>query len=188
MVIIAAERFTSVEKLPGYKPLAGRLDSVNSEKPLRQKWSISPSLIFHCPLSHGFKFIFHYFSLVMGRFPHPSDSMLTSIIPKFWRPMRGSLGLCMLYIKYTNGLWLTLGERFPCNSFQRSRWHYEDCLKRKYAYFMFSTWHIILTGFFFFLMDFIMLLLLFSLMEHVEPWVTVNTAHPWWPSIGVMHL
>ena len=93
--------------------------------------------------------VFHYFSLVMGRFPHPSDSMLTSIIPKFWRPMRGSLGLCKLYIKYTNGLWLTLGEKFPCNSFQRSRWHYQDCLKKKYAYFMFSTWHIILTGFFF---------------------------------------
>ena len=93
--------------------------------------------------------VFHYFSLVMGRFPHPSDSMLTSIIPKFWRPIRGSLGLCKLYIKYTNGLWQTLGEKFPCNSFQRSRWHYQDCLKKKYAYFMFSTWHIILTGFFF---------------------------------------
>lgn len=104
---------------------------------------------FHCPLSHVFKFIFHYFSLVVGRFPRPSDSMLTSIIPKFWRPMRGSLGLCKLYIRYTNGLWLTLGEKLPCNSFQRSSWH-EDCLKRKYAYFMFSTWHVILTGFFIF--------------------------------------
>lgn len=145
-MIIAAERFTNVEKLPGYKPLTGRLDSVNSEKPLRQKWSISPSLIF----TVHWVMVFHYFSLVMGRFPHPSDSMLTSIIPKFWRPMRGSLGLCKLYIKYTNGLWLTLGEKFPCNSFQRSRWHYQDCLKKKYAYFMFSTWHIILTGFFFF--------------------------------------
>lgn len=31
---------------------------------------------------------------------------------------------------------------------------------------------------FFFLMDFTMLILLFSLMEHVEPQVTVSTAHP----------
>ena len=186
-MIIAAERFTSVEKLPGYKPLAGRLDSVNSEKPLRQKWSISPSLIFHCPLSHGFKFIFHYFSLVMGRFPHPSDSMLTSILPKVWRPIRGSLGLCMLYIKYTNGLRLTLGEKFPCKfpEVKMTLWglfQKEICLFYVLNLAHNSHW------IFFFLMDFIMLILLFSLMEHVEPWVTVNTAHPWWPSIGVMHL
>lgn len=63
--------------------------------------------------------------------------------------MSGSLGLCKLYIRYTNGLWLTQGEKLPCNSFQRSSWH-EDYLKRKYAYFMFSTWHVILIGFFFF--------------------------------------
>lgn len=62
--------------------------------------------------------------------------------------MSGSLGLCQLYIRYTNGLWLTQEEKLPCNSFQRSSWH-EDYLKRKYAYFMFSTWHVILIGFFF---------------------------------------